>query len=51
MNKMTGWLLFVLPLTLVFIDLRYSAAGVCMVATAAAIQEGFIVWVRSGLQN
>lgn len=39
-NKVTGGLLFVYPLTLAFIDLRYGAAVVCMVATAAAIQEG-----------
>ena len=50
-NKVTGGLLFVFPLTLAFIDLRYSAAVVCMVATAAAIQEGFTAWVRSGRQN
>jgi CDP-diacylglycerol--glycerol-3-phosphate 3-phosphatidyltransferase len=42
-NKVTGLLLFVFPLTLTFIDLRYSAAVVCMVATAAAIQEGYMV--------
>ncbi len=42
-NKVTGGLLFVFPLTLTFIDLRYSAAAVCMFATAAAIQEGFTV--------
>ena len=50
MNKMTGGMLFVLPLTLAFIDLRYSAAVVCMVATAAAIYEGFTVWARSRQQ-
>ena len=42
-NKVTGGLLFVFPLTLAFIDLRYSAAVVCMVATAAAIQEGYLM--------
>ena len=42
-NKMTGGVLFVFPLTLAFMDLRYSAAVVCMAATAAAIQEGFTV--------
>ena len=50
-NKVTGGLLFAFPLTLNFIDLKYSAAAVCVVATAAAIQEGFTVWVRSGQQN
>ena len=43
MNKVTGGLLFVFPLTLAFIDLRYSAAVVCMAATAATIQEGYLI--------
>lgn len=46
-NKVTGGLLFVFPLTLTFIDLKYSAAVVCIVATAAAIHErGVIGGVR-----
>lgn len=40
MNKITGALLFVLPLTVEIIELRYSAAVVCVVATFTAIQEG-----------
>ena len=40
MNKVTGILLFVLPLTLSFIDLKYSGALVSAAATFAAIQEG-----------
>ena len=51
LNKATGLLLFVFPLTLAFMDLRYSAAVVSMAATAAAIQEGITVWTRSGRQN
>ena len=43
MNKVTGGLLFVFPLTLSFIDLSYSAAVVCVVATAAAIHEGYLI--------
>ena len=43
MNKLTGGLLFVFPLTLAFIDPRYSGAVVCIVATAAAIQEGYLI--------
>ena len=39
-NKVTGVLLFIFPLTLAFIDLRCSAIVVCMVATIAAIHEG-----------
>ena len=43
MNKVTGILLFVLPLTLTFIDLKYSGAFVSAVATFAAIQEGHLI--------
>lgn len=43
MNKVTGLLLFVFPLTLSFIDLKYSAAVVCIFATFAAIQEGHFI--------
>ena len=40
LNKVTGALLFLLPLTLSVIDVKYSAAVVCAVATVAGIQEG-----------
>ena len=40
MNKITGFVLFLLPLTLSFIELKYSAVVVCAVATMSAIQEG-----------
>ena len=43
MNKVTGMLLFALPLTLTFIDLKYSGAIVSLVATFAAIQEGHLI--------
>lgn len=43
MNKVTGVLLFILPLTLSFMDLKYSGAFVSTVATFAAIQEGHII--------
>ena len=39
-NKVTGFLLFVLPLTLTFIDVKYSGALVSLLATFAAIKEG-----------
>ena len=39
MNKVSGILLFVLPLTLSFIDLKYSGALVSAAATFAALQE------------
>ena len=44
MNKVTGGLLFVFPLTLTWIDLRYSAAVVCAVATTAAVYEGYLIY-------
>lgn len=47
MNKITGGLLFALPLTIGFIDLRFSVAVVCAVATFAAIQEGY--YIRTGM--
>ena len=40
LNKVTGVLLFLLPFTLVWVDLNYSAMVVCVVATISAIQEG-----------
>lgn len=43
MNKATGVLLFLLPLTLSFIPLKYSAILVCAVATFAAVQEGHFI--------
>ena len=43
LNKVTGGLLFLLPLTLAFIDLKYSAAAVCAVAAAAAVYEGYLI--------
>ena len=46
MNKVTGMLLFILPLTSALIDLRYSGALVCAAATFAAIQEGH--YIRTG---
>lgn len=46
MNKFTGVLLFLLPLTLSFIELKYTAIVVCGMATFAAIQEGH--FIRAG---
>jgi len=43
MNKVTGTLLFLLPLTLSFIGLKYSATVICVIATFAAIQEGHFI--------
>lgn len=43
MSKVTGLLLFILPLTLPFIEMKYSAIFVCGAATFAAIQEGHFI--------
>ena len=48
MNKVTGLLLFVLPLTMRFVDLMYSGAVVCAVATFAALQEGHLIRTGKG---
>lgn len=45
MNKVTGMLLFILPLTLSFVDIKYSATVVCVVATMAAVHEGYLVGI------
>ena len=49
MNRVTGILLFALPLTLSFINLNYSGTIVCAVATFAAIQEGHLI--RTGAEK
>lgn len=46
LNKAAGLLLFVFPLTLAWIDLSYSAAVVCAVATTAAVNEGYLILTR-----
>lgn len=43
MNKLTGILLFALPLTFSFINLKFSGALVSAAATFAAIQEGHCI--------
>ena len=43
MNKITGLLLFLLPLTISFVELKYSSIVVCSIATFAALQEGFYI--------
>ena len=41
MNKITGLLLFLLPLTISFIDLTYTLPIVCTLATVAAMHEWY----------
>ena len=46
MNRITGVLLFILPLTLYFLDIIYTSPVVCAAATFAAVQEGH--FIRTG---
>ena len=46
MNKATGLLLFLLPLTISFVDVKYSSIVVCCFATLSAIQE--VVYILAG---
>lgn len=43
MDKVTGALLFLFPLTLHLIEIKYSAVVVCAIATFSAIQEGYYI--------
>ena len=43
LNKVTGLLLFLLPLTEPIVEFRYSSIAVCAVATVAVIQEGIYI--------
>ena len=42
-NKITGLCLFLLPLTMPFVDMRHTAPVVCVIATVAAVQEGYYI--------
>lgn len=43
LNKLTGVMLFAFPLSLLFVDLKYSGCVICVIATFAAIQEGYLI--------
>ena len=43
MNKATGVLLFLLPLSLPFVELKYSSIVIRSIATCSAIQEGYYI--------
>ncbi len=47
-NKTTGVFLFLLPLTLHFVELKYSSVAVCLVASFSAIQEGYYIGTGRG---
>ena len=44
LNKITGLLLFLLPVTICFVDLTYTLPIVCTVTTAAAIHEVYFTY-------
>lgn len=43
LNKLTGLMLFALPLTLELVRPEYGAAVVCLSASIAALQEGWLI--------
>ena len=43
LNKITGFTLFILPLSLSFVEIKYSSVVVCLIATFSAIQEGYYI--------
>ena len=50
LNKITGAMLFILPLTLSAVDLKYSGSIVCAIASFAAVQEGHLIRTGSHKQ-
>ena len=46
LNKVTGLLLFLLPMTISFIELTYTMPFVCAVATIAAIHEVYYTYLE-----
>ena len=50
LNKITGAMLFILPLTLSAVDLKYSGSIVCAIASFAAVQEGHLIRTDSHKQ-
>ena len=47
LNKVVGLLLFLLPMTISFVDLTYTLPIVCTVATLAAIHEGYYTYLEN----
>ena len=43
LNKITGFALFLLPLSLTFVETSYSVATICVLATIAAMQEAYFI--------
>jgi CDP-diacylglycerol--glycerol-3-phosphate 3-phosphatidyltransferase len=51
MNKVTGVLLFTLPLTLSIVPLIYTGIPICSVAIFAAVQEGHFIRTGKGIET
>ena len=51
MNKVTGIMLFILPLTLSTVPLIYTGIPICSVATFAAVQEGHFIRTGKGIKG
>ena len=43
LNKITGFALFLLPLSLAFVETTYSVVTICVLASIAAIQEVYFI--------
>ena len=43
LNKITGFALFLLPLTMTFVEVTYSVLAICVLATVAVMQEVYLV--------
>ncbi len=43
LNKITGFALFLLPLSLTFVETSYSVATICVLATIAVMQEAYFI--------
>lgn len=42
-NKITGFALFLLPLSLTFVEANYSVSTICLLATIAVVQEVYLI--------
>ena len=51
LNKITGVCLFVLPLSLCVIDVKYSGSVICAIATVAALRELLTVITKDRINN
>lgn len=48
MNKITGFMLFLLPFSFAFVELQFTLFAVCSVASTAAIQESY--YLQKGIE-